>query len=411
MMIRAWLGLVSTSQRLQRQRLHCQRPRIGRSLGVIALGTTLALGGIALPSMASPAPLRPTRQEDALQRIGLDDQLFGPNGDRGNLIRSIDHSLRYLRTPAAFEAYRDYPVAGVTRERVDRSLRRFRELVIASRSAQELRAAVQREFVLYESIGRDNQGEVYFTAYYEPIYAASRTPTAEYRYPLYREPADLASWPTPLPEREILEGKDGRGTASPLQGHELVWLRDRLEAFLVHIQGSARLQLTDGSVMTVGYAGHNGYGYHSVGSELAKDGKLPLNGLTLPVMINYFKQHPQELDNYLPRNPRFIFFRETHGAPATGNLNVPVTAERSIATDRALMPPGALALIQGSFPYPSRNGELVYRNVNRFVLDQDTGSAMIGPGRVDYFMGTGPLAGARAGIVGNRGRMYYLLLR
>lgn len=383
-------------------------PRLLSALSAAAVGLSVAAAPLA--AQTSTVPLRSVPLQQNLDRLGLDDQLFGPNGDRQNLIRAIDHSLRYLRTPAAAEAYRNYPVRGITRDRVERSLLRFRQLVQSARSAQELRAAVQREFELFQSVGRDGRGEVYYTAYYEPIYRASRVRTEEYRYPLYALPPDLDRWPTPMPTREMLEGKDGQGTNSPLRGQEIAWLSDRLEAFLVHIQGSARLRLPDGNVMTVGYAGNNGYGYTSVGRELAKDGKLPLNGLTLPVMIDYFKRHPQELDNYLPRNTRFIFFRETHGAPAMGTLNVPVVAERSIATDRSLMPPGALALVQASFPYPV-GGRLEYRNVNRFALDHDTGSAMIGPGRVDYFMGTGELAGARAGIVGSRGRLYYLLLR
>jgi membrane-bound lytic murein transglycosylase A len=216
----------------------------------------------------------------------------------------------------------------------------------------------------------------------------------------------------PHPTRAQLEGKDGLlGAKSRLRGLEIVWLRDRLEAFLAQIQGSARLQLIDGSMTTVGYAGKTNYPYTSIGKELAKDGKLPLSGLTLPVMMQYFTQHPTELNSYLPRNNGFVFFRETKGAPATGSLGVPVTAERSIATDKSLMPPGALALIHTDIPFVNPIGEIEYRNVSRYVLDQDTGGAIKGAGRVDYFMGTGKLAGDRAGVTGNHGQLYYLLLR
>jgi membrane-bound lytic murein transglycosylase A len=131
----------------------------------------------------------------------------------------------------------------------------------------------------------------------------------------------------------------------------------------------------------------------------------------MPRLISYFRQKPQELNNYLPRWERFIFFQETGGRPATGSIHVPVTAERSIATDKSLMPPGALALIYNSFPYPATGGKLERRTVSRFVLDQDTGSAIKGPGRVDYFMGSGKLAGDRAGITGGNGSLYYLLLK
>ncbi len=163
--------------------------------------------------------------------------------------------------------------------------------------------------------------------------------------------------------------------------------------------------------MTLGFAGKTAYPYTSIGKELAKDGKLPLAGLTLPVMLDYFIQHPDELNNYLPRHRGFVFFRETNGAPATGCLGIPITAERSIATDKSLMPPGALALMHTDLPYPNSFGEMEYRTVSRYVLDQDTGSAIKGAGRVDYFMGTGKLAGDRAGITGSRGQLYYLLLK
>jgi membrane-bound lytic murein transglycosylase A len=192
---------------------------------------------------------------------------------------------------------------------------------------------------------------------------------------------------------------------------ELVWLRDRLQAFLIQVQGSARLQLTDGGTLTVGYAGRTDYPYTGIGRELVKDGKMRLEDLTLPALVKYFQTVPQDLNRYLPRNQRFVFFKDTQGTAATGSLGVPVTAERSIATDKSLMPPGALALIQTRIPYPNARGRLEPQLVSRFVLDQDTGGAIIGPGRVDIFMGTGAVAGDRAGLINATGQLYYLLLK
>lgn len=362
-------------------------------------------------------PLQPISLEDSsvnLEALGLDEQLWGrpgQPGDRQALLKSIDNSLRYLNSPKAAQAYRKYAVPGITRDRVRRSLIRFRQLLTQSRSPAELQAAIKREFVFYKSIGNDNQGTVLFTGYFEPIYAASRRPSAEYRYPLYRLPTDFSRWKSPHPTRAELEGEDGLGTKSRLRGSELVWLRDRMEAFLVQVQGSARLRLPDGKVMTVGYAGKTNYPYASIGRELVKDGKLPLEGLTLPVLIDYFRTHPKELDQYLPRNQSFVFFKETNGAAATGSIGVPVTAQRSIATDKSLMPPGGLALINAPIPYPNSTGQLESMRVNRYVLDQDTGSAIKGAGRVDIFMGTGPKAGDRAGVINGTGELYYLLLK
>lgn len=382
---------------------------------------TLTLGVVfetALPSVARVPTLNAQKQNvNCCQstNLGLDEQIWGnigQTGDQQALLASIDHSLHYLRSPGAAAAYRRYRASGITRDRVLRSLMRFRQLVLTSQSSAELQAAVSREFMFYQSPGKDGKGNVLFTAYYEPVYAASSVQTAEYRYPIYRLPPRFASWRHPHPTRIQLEGKDGLlGAKSRLRGLEIAWLRDRLEAFLLQIQGSGRLQMTDGSEISVGYAGKTDYAYTSVGKELAKDGKLPLAGLTLPVMIRYFTQYPTELNNYLPRNRGFVFFRETQGAPATGCIGVPVTAERSIATDKSLMPPGALALIYTQIPFSNVMGQIEYRAVSRYVLDQDTGSAIKGPGRVDYFMGTGKMAGDRAGVTGGYGQLYYLLLK
>ncbi|MBC1236482.1 murein transglycosylase A [Nostoc sp. 2RC] len=383
-----------------------------------------------LPAPSTPEvtpPLKPVAiGTDCTLRqscLGWDDQIWGQTGktgvgasptggDRLALLASIDNSLRYLAKDEAIKAYQNYPIKEITLDRVRRSLLRFRQLIVSSKSPAQLQAAVRREFDFYQSVGNDGKGTVKFTAYYEPVYTASRVRTATYKYPLYRLPPDFNQWAKPHPKRIDLEGKDGLlGKKSQLSGLEILWFRDRLDAYMIHIQGSAQIKLTNGKTTSVGYAGGTDYPWTSIGKELAKDGKLPLEGLTMPRLISYFRQKPQELNNYLPRWERFIFFQETGGRPATGSIHVPVTAERSIATDKSLMPPGALALIYNSFPYPATGGKLERRAVSRFVLDQDTGSAIKGPGRVDYFMGSGKLAGDRAGITGGNGSLYYLLLK
>ncbi|WP_392480003.1 murein transglycosylase A [Nostoc sp. C110] len=342
----------------------------------------------------------------------LDELLYGEIPDKKALLSAIARSLQYLQTANAATAYQNYQVAGITRDRVFKSLKRFRELVLTTNSATELHQAIEREFVLYQSVGKDNQGSVLFTAYYEPIYAASRVPTPEYRYPVYRLPPDFNSWPKPHPTREELEGADGlQGAKGKLRGLELFWFRDRLEPYLAQIQGSARLQLPDGTQTTIGYAGNNAYNYKSIGRELANDGKLPLKGMTMPIILDYFQKHPQELNIYIPRDRSFVFFQENHGEPAQGSINVPLTAERSIATDKSLMPPGALALIRASIPFANPTGKLEERIISRYVLDQDTGGAIKGAGRVDYFLGTGKLAGDRAGVTVSNGQLFYLLLK
>ncbi|MCH9056741.1 murein transglycosylase A [Synechococcus sp. PCC 6716] len=384
---------------------------VGFSQAVVVLATAAIATATATPVLI------PRSSSTLPQSVGLDTALW-QQGDRPRLIQAIDHSLRYLQTPKAKQDYAAYTAAGQPgaslganlRQRVIRSLQRFRHLVQTSRSAAELQAAVKREFVFYQSIGTDGQGRVEFTGYYAPTYRASLVPTAEYRYPLFRRPPNFAQWSEPHPTRLELEGADGKQWhKGPLRGLELVYLRDRLEAFLVQVQGSAELQLPDGRRLSVGYAGKTNHPYTSIGQELIKDGKIPREELTLPRLMAYFDANPSELDRYLPRNASFVFFENTQGRPPSGSLSTPVIPERSIATDKSLMPPGALAIINTQLPM-KKDGQWQQQPISRFVLDQDTGSAIRGPGRVDIFMGTGDVAKARAGLINTPGQLYYLLL-
>ncbi|MEA5578087.1 murein transglycosylase A [Anabaena sp. UHCC 0451] len=346
----------------------------------------------------------------------LDNRIYGNEqekiADKKALIKSIDQSLKYLKTGRATAAYQRYKIPGITKDRVYRSLQRFRQLLLSTNSALELQAAIEKEFIYYQSIGKDSQGTVLFTAYYEPLYLASRKPTKEFKYPVYRLPPNLRSWSRPHPTRLELEGADGlQGAKGKLRGLELFWFRDRFEPYIVQIQGSGRLKLTDGTITTIGYAGNTAYNYKSLGRTLVEAGKLPENGVTMPTIFEYFQKYPQDLNVYLPRNNSFVFFRETYGRTAQGSVGVPLTPERSIATDKSLMPPGALALIRAPFPFVNKKGELENRTVSRFVLDQDTGGAIKGAGRVDYYLGTGDVAGDRAGVTVSDGQLFYLLLK
>ena len=179
--------------------------RISLTIGI----ALLPISGAAVASVPLQAVQLETVQfnEDPL---GLDEQLWkrpgGQSGDWRAMLKAIDNSLRYLKTPSAAKAYQNYSVPGVTRDRVRRSLVRFRQLLIKSPTPQALQAAIQQEFVFYKSVGKDNQGTVGFTGYFEPVYAGSRTPSAEYRYPLYGLPSDFQRWQKPHPTRAALEG-------------------------------------------------------------------------------------------------------------------------------------------------------------------------------------------------------------
>ncbi len=369
----------------------------------LSLGVGVAFSGF--PAVSFPL------EKVSSQQLPPEFNLEAKWEEKASLLSAINHSLRYLDTPSAREAYADYPVEGITRDRAYWSLIRFRQLLRTSPTPEAFANAVKQEFTLYQAVGQDQQGTVHFTGYFEPVYAASRVPTSEYRYPIYQRPANFDQWSSPHPTRAELEGRHGEGKNSPLAGLEIAWLRDRLEAFLIHVQGSAQLQLRDGSILTIGYAGKTEHPYTSIGGELVKDSIFDRDELSLPRLIAYFQQHPEQLSTYLPRNESFVFFRETQGAPATGSLSVPVTAERSIATDKSLMPPGALALLHTQFPEITAENQIKTPLVTHYVLDQDTGSAIQGAGRVDIFMGTGENAGRKAGIVDWTGQLYYLFLK
>ncbi|WP_414622219.1 murein transglycosylase A [Calothrix sp. CCY 0018] len=348
----------------------------------------------------------------------FDEQIWGESSqqaDKKILINSIDNSLRYLQTNSAKKTYERYnkdKVPGISRERVIQSLQRFRQLLLSSKSAAELNQAVAEEFVFYQSVGNDQKGKVLFTAYFEPLYIASREQTAEYRYPIYAIPPDLKEWQRPHPTRLDLEGADGlQGGEGKLKGLELFWFKSRLEPYLMQIQGSAKLRLLDGTQTSVGFAGNVAHNYQSIGKALIDDGELPSSGVTMPTILEYFEKDPKKLDVYIPRDPSFVFFQENKGAPAQGSIQVGLSPERSIATDKSLMPPGALALIRGHFPFAADNGDLKHRTVSRYVLDQDAGGAIKTAGRVDYFLGTGKIAGDRAGVTVTNGQLYYLLLK
>lgn len=367
------------------------------------IGDATTIEAAAYEGVSLPAPGKWTP--------GRDGRLWGGpgwTGDRTALLRAIEHSQRYLRTRrAAIDYQRQFHVTKITRSRVQRSLTRFAQLLRSSNSSAQFEAAVAREFVLYQPAVNGNAA---FTGYYEPVVTASRTRTAVYRYPLYRLPP-MGRWPRPHPTRGQLEGADGLQQSPYLRGRELVWLRDRLDAFLVQVQGSARLRLTDGGTMTIGYAGTTSWPYTSVGRELVKDGKMRFEELTLPALVDYFRAAPHDLSKYLPRNRRFVFFRERKGAPTHGSIGVPLTAERSIATDKSMHPPGALARIEIHVTNPAAARVLKSDSLTRYVLDQDTGSAIRGAGRVDVFMGTGQQAQQRAGVINSRGNLFYLLLK
>jgi membrane-bound lytic murein transglycosylase A len=341
--------------------------------------------------------------------------LMGANLD--DLKRSVDNSLAYMSHPSSRKAY---PYLDVTHERAVASLRAFRQLLDRgpfAATSQDLNRLITDQFEVYQSIGAprpDGSGytnEVLFTGYFTPTYDASLTRGGPYQYPLYKRPPDLITDESgDTASRKTDEGvlpyytRQDIEAGGKLAGQELVWVTSRWNAYVITVQGSARLRLPDGRIMEVGYAGTNGYPYTSPGRQMVKDGLIPEGQLSFETMRRFFEQHPEALDKYLWMNQRTTFFTETHGGPY-GSLNVPVTAFATIATDKKVYPPAMAAMVLAPTSYAGNSLS------GRFVFDQDRGGAIRSAGRCDIYMGIGQSAEQMSGRQLSAGKLYYLFLK
>jgi membrane-bound lytic murein transglycosylase A len=195
------------------------------------------------------------------------------------------------------------------------------------------------------------------------------------------------------------------------RGLELVYLKDFLDRYFLHIQGSGVMNLENGQIVKVRFASSNYFPYVSIGKLLIEAGRIPKRKLSLEAIRRYYQENPEEIKKYLNRNPRYIFFEEFTGN-VTGSEGVELTPGRSIATDKSIFPGGGLAYIICQRPVRNAKGEIIYWTpISRFMIDQDTGSAIKGPGRVDIFWGTGKEAEKVAGSFKETGKLYYLLIK
>jgi membrane-bound lytic murein transglycosylase A len=172
------------------------------------------------------------------------------------------------------------------------------------------------------------------------------------------------------------------------------------------VQGSAKLRLRDGSLMEVGYTGTNNYQYHGIGQDLVKDGKIPADQLNYFTIRSYFRAHPDEVQTYTNRNPRYVFFHQASGGPL-GSLGQPVVANVTIATDKSIFPRGAPCLAQTRVADPS----LQTTDYVGIRVDQDTGGGIRAPGHADLYMGEGDDNERRAGSQYYEGKLFYLIVR
>lgn len=291
-------------------------------------------------------------------------------------------------------------------------------------------AAQQRffetHFTPYRLANPDGSQTGLVTGYYEPLLQGSRKRTARFRLPLYAPPPDLVAVDlaelnpelkdkrvrgrvvsTPqgskvvpyYPRAEITNG------TAPVKGLEIAWVEDPVELFFLQVQGSGRIRLPDGAVMRVGYADHNGHPYRSIGRWLVDLGELTLDQASMQGIKAWVKRNPGRANELLNQNPAYVFFRELPAASADdgplGSLGVPLTAGRSLAVDPRTIPLGAPVFVATTWP-------LSTRPLHRLMLAQDTGSAIRGAVRADFFWGFGPDAAEQAGRMKQAGSLWLL---
>jgi membrane-bound lytic murein transglycosylase A len=191
----------------------------------------------------------------------------------------------------------------------------------------------------------------------------------------------------------------------------LVWVKDPVDVFFLQIQGSGKVFLDTGEVINVHYHGSNGRPYRSIGRLLIEEQKIPKEEMSMQKIRSYLQAHPQEMEAVLNHNPSYVFFKLESEGPL-GYLNVLLTPGRSVALDRRLFPPAALVYIQTKKPVVNGAGQIdSWEDCSRFVLNQDTGGAIRGPGRADLFWGNGPYAEIAAGHLAHTGKLYFLILK
>jgi membrane-bound lytic murein transglycosylase A len=286
------------------------------------------------------------------------------------------------------------------------------------------RAFFEAHFRPFEVQPRNGKG--FLTAYFEPEIAASREKTAEFPVPVLGRPADLVTF---APDEPRPPGIDPAFAAARLseglhaiypdraaiwagalagRGLEIAWLRDEAELFITQVQGSARLNLTDGTRARLTYAGRNGHPYTSIGRILVEQGEIPLPEMSLERLMGWLRAEPARGRALMERNASYVFFALEPMLDAAkgpvGGAGVPLATGRSLAVDRTIWPYGLPVWIEVS-PLTPAGPRLP---LDRLMIAQDTGSAILGPARGDFFMGSGAEAGKRAGLV--RDSMRFVVL-
>jgi membrane-bound lytic murein transglycosylase A len=336
---------------------------------------------------------------------------FKDDGDKRSLLTMLDEQAKYLNT-LPNRSLRIGKIR-VSRERLLATVKELRLVVLKYHGRPEFGLRIREKFSIYRVSNPSQKGKALFTGYYDPELTVSAHRTDRYRFPIYGMPKDLRNSGderffriengamTPYFTRRQI---DGDGVLAG-KGDEIAWSDDYVSVFYLMVQGSGRVKFTNGRTRTIHYIANNGHPYKSAARACMNAGKCPGG---YQKNLAWFRAHPAEARTYFYKNPRYIFFT-IDDAPARGLQNIPLTAYRTIATDKSFYPPGAIAWVR--VPMPDRRVNSGFRMVSMLVADGDTGSAIKGPGRADYYYGMGSQAEVLAGGTYGWGEMYYLLVK
>jgi membrane-bound lytic murein transglycosylase A len=325
------------------------------------------------------------------------------DGDLDSLRSSVAQSLAWLDRQPANRSLTFGPRRLTTAEYAG-GLRRLVMMLAGDPAPELLEERVLAEFDVLKSVGRVD-GAVLLTGYHEPVVDVSDRRSAQYPVPVLGVPADspggwrLLRYPT---RAEIEAGR--LGTAA----RPLAWARDPIDVFFMEVEGSGTLRFPDGREIRVGPAATNGHPYRSIGRLLINEGRLTEETVSMDAIRSWLIENPADRARVLRHNQSVVFFRRLEGPPL-GSLGVRLTPARSIATDARLFPPAGLAFVWTERPVRLADGRIGWTPVSRFVLNQDTGGAIRGPGRVDLFWGRGGDAELAASEMKQLGELYFLV--
>ena len=379
-------------------------------MGWVMIITILLIGCTKITTTENPRPIS-IAEINALK--------LESSPDLEDLRRALGYSIEYYERLPADQRFR-YGSVEYSPEEMIASHQHF--LRIFDLPEVERLEKLQQDFLWFESLNKKNQA--FFTGYYEPLLKGSLNESEKFPVPLYTVPGDLVTVNLSNFDEKygngILRGKivdqkfvkyDDRNEISyqnSLEGRAipLAWVNNDIELFFLQIQGSGVIELPNRDLYRVNYADQNGHPYRAIGKILL--GEIPREKMSLKSLKEYLYDHPERVQEILNYNPSYTFFRQIPGDGPLGNIEVPLTPERSIAMDHRLVPKGGLVFYETNLPSELSPSKAI---LQRFAVVQDTGGAIRGHGRADIFWGRGTPAEKIAGPMKENGKIFLLVAR